>query len=198
MSSCSIFFNRVGVVRHYYSCITKHERTRSLIPQFLSPLALQELIAGGTAGGIAKTSIAPLERVKILFQATIICTSYFWASLYHDHFLEIAKDSSCCPLSAAPDTLPLRQPFAAAVALVGFFFCARCISSRIQNSTKWDPLVQGSFGSFVNSLAPILQRGKDPRTPFLLIKEEDPLSIITCVCGNTKLCRSLLPSQTDK
>ncbi|XP_010536855.1 PREDICTED: mitochondrial substrate carrier family protein P [Tarenaya hassleriana] len=32
------------------------------------PLFVKELIAGGVAGGIAKTAVAPLERVKILFQ----------------------------------------------------------------------------------------------------------------------------------
>lgn len=33
----------------------------------------QELIAGGAAGGLGKTLVAPLERVKILFQVETRC-----------------------------------------------------------------------------------------------------------------------------
>ena len=32
------------------------------------PLFAKELIAGGVAGGFAKTAVAPLELIKILFQ----------------------------------------------------------------------------------------------------------------------------------
>lgn len=41
------------------------------------PLFAKELVAGGVAGGVAKTVVAPLERVKILFQVKMELYSLF-------------------------------------------------------------------------------------------------------------------------
>lgn len=41
------------------------------------PVYVKELIAGGFAGALSKTSVAPLERVKILWQVHHSFTSLF-------------------------------------------------------------------------------------------------------------------------
>ncbi|KAL9242059.1 hypothetical protein vseg_016099 [Gypsophila vaccaria] len=46
--------------------MNKDEREGGVIERL--PLFAKELIAGGVAGGVAKTSVAPFERIKILFQ----------------------------------------------------------------------------------------------------------------------------------
>ena len=52
------------------------------------PVFAKELVAGGVAGGIAKSAVAPLERVKILFQArTFSSSSVFSSSDIVDYFI---------------------------------------------------------------------------------------------------------------
>lgn len=41
------------------------------------PVYVRELIAGGAAGGFAKSSVAPLERTKILLQVRLLLSSMF-------------------------------------------------------------------------------------------------------------------------
>lgn len=48
------------------------------------PVYVKELLAGGVAGGFAKTMVAPLERVKILFQVTFLYSSF--TLIYLPHF----------------------------------------------------------------------------------------------------------------
>lgn len=52
------------------------------------PLFVKELLAGGVAGGVAKTVVAPLERVKILFQTR---KSEFKSIGLLGSFIKIAK-----------------------------------------------------------------------------------------------------------
>ena len=57
--------------------------TNLVLSQTQGSVLLQELLAGGVAGGLSKTSVAPLERIKILFQ---VCFSLTMLCSFHaDH-----------------------------------------------------------------------------------------------------------------
>jgi hypothetical protein len=67
-----------NIIIRYYS---PSERDRSITNK---TVLLKTLFCGGVAGSIAKTCIAPLERVKILFQVATIHYPYtgVWSTLY--------------------------------------------------------------------------------------------------------------------
>ena len=53
------------------AAVPLHGSTSNLLSRAQSSVLVQELLAGGVAGGLSKTSVAPLERIKILFQVCI-------------------------------------------------------------------------------------------------------------------------------
>ena len=58
------------------------------------PLIVKELVAGGVAGGVAKTFVAPLERVKILFQVTGL--NFFFRVELKFSFFRFVLYTDCC------------------------------------------------------------------------------------------------------
>jgi len=57
----------------------KRPDSKDLLLQSM-PNYVKQLIAGGVAGGLSKTAVAPLERVKILFQVGFFASQLwsFW------------------------------------------------------------------------------------------------------------------------
>ena len=44
----------------------------------LTAKQIKHLIAGGVAGAVSRTSVSPLERLKILYQVLSVLTVYTW------------------------------------------------------------------------------------------------------------------------
>lgn len=56
----------------------KQEHRPNNLPVSLTdklPLSVKELMSGGVAGALAKTSVAPFERIKILYQVCLFLRS---------------------------------------------------------------------------------------------------------------------------
>jgi len=58
------------------------------------PVYVKELIAGGFAGALSKTTVAPLERVKILWQVHHSFSSIFFFTCLTENMIQSLYDQT--------------------------------------------------------------------------------------------------------
>jgi hypothetical protein len=116
------------------------------------PNYVKQLIAGGVAGGLSKTAVAPLERVKILYQVGSLSLSHPFLQLLivgyfvQNHVVQIVLLANTPSRSAFLSFLPLYSTVTAVHAQYSFPPQLLLFLHHVWNRAYWIPTVLPCLG----------------------------------------------------